>query len=140
VGEAHIGKAVAEVEKGAEDSQHVASVVGAFMRKQPMIGHYVQAHTSEVTLEGMVLVLLHASVLVRAVEIAGGRRLKVVQARDLDRATGRSDVADLKAEEPELVTYLEANVSAEDPTLGGKRRAVALGLLRVILRAIIDVA
>ena len=140
ISEKHVGQAVAEVEKGADDSRHVASVVGAFMQRQPMIGHYVQAHTSEVGLEGMVLVLLHASVLARAVEIGMGKRLKVLQARDLDVATGRHDVAVLKKEQPELVTYLETNVSAEDPTLGGKKRKVALELLHTVLRAILDVA
>jgi hypothetical protein len=135
----HVGQAVSEAEKGADDSRHVASVVGAFMQRQPMVGHYVQAHTSELGLEGTVLVLLHASVLARAVEIANGKRIKLVQARDLDAAAGaRAD--ELAQSEPELASYVDANLSPSDPTLGGKKRTIALGLLRVVLRAILDAA
>jgi hypothetical protein len=140
VGEKQVGQAVAEVSVGAEDPQHVASVVGAFMQRQPMIGHYVSAYTSDITLEGMVLTLLHASVLARSVELAAGRKLRVVQANDLDAASSApgSGKKELQAEEPELFGYLEGNVSADDPTLGGKRRATALSILRVVARALID--
>ena len=31
------------------------------MREQPLIGHYVSSHSNELSLEGVVLVLLHAS-------------------------------------------------------------------------------
>lgn len=140
VNEQHVAKVVAEVSSGADDPQHVSSLVGAFMQRQPMIGHYVQAHTKEVGLEGMVLTLLHAFVVARCVEVAAGRKLKVVQARELDAAasapgSGQKLLAD---EEPELVGYLEGNVTADDPTLGGKKRPIALGLLRVITRALLD--
>jgi hypothetical protein len=139
VGEAELARAVKEVEQGSEDPQHVATVVGAFMQRQPMIGHYVSAYTGDLTLEGMVLTLLHASVVARAIELKRGRKLKVIDARNLDSAaSGRSSDKELTAEEPELMGYLEGNITDSDPTLGGKRRARALAVLRVIVRALID--
>jgi hypothetical protein len=140
VSEKHVGLAVTEVERGSEDPQHVAAVVGAFMQRQPMIGHYVQAHTSDVGLEGMVLVLLHASVVARAVELAAGRTLKPVVARELDAAASApaSGEKAFAADEPELVAYLDGNIPREDPTIGGKKRPIAMSLLRVIARAILS--
>ncbi len=140
VQEQHVARAVSEVEQGAGDPKHVASVVGAFMQRQPMIGHYVQAHTAEVGLEGMVLVLLHASVVARSVELCAGRRLKVVQARDLDVAASALDSGEktLAAAEPEIMGYLNGNISPQDPTIGGKKRGIAMALLRVILRALLQ--
>jgi hypothetical protein len=135
-----VAQAVAEVSVGADHPQHVASVVGAFMRRQRMIGHYVQSHLNEISAEGTVLLLLHASVLARSVEIARGRPLRELGARELDVAARRApkDNAKLAEEEPELIGYLEGNLTADDPTLGGARRARAMELLRVITRALLD--
>jgi len=137
VKEEHVATVVSEVSAGAEDPQHVASLVGAFMQIQPTVGHYVSAHSNELGLEGVVLTLLHASVMARALEVAQGRRLRAVRFEDLDgaarfvTATGRA----LGDEEPELAGYLEGNLDPKDPTLGGGKRDVALRLLGVIARA-----
>lgn len=140
VTEKAVGKAVAEVSEGADHPQHVAGVVGMFMRRQRMIGHYVQSHLKEISPEGTVLLLLHASVLARAVEVAGGRPLREIGARELDAASPaeRTTNEALAKEEPELIGYLEGNIPVDDPTLGGKRRPQAMALLRVILRALVD--
>jgi hypothetical protein len=132
----HVARVVAEVSSGSEDPQRVASLVGAFMQEQPMIGHYLSSFSNELGLEGVVLVLLHAHVLARCVEIAGGRRLRVVQAADLDLAA-RAARAALAADEPDLDGYLEGNLPAGDATLGD-HRDTALGALRVVARALVD--
>lgn len=140
IGSQVVADVVAEISAGAVDPQHVARVVGAFMQRQPLVGHYVQAHQRELGLEGVVLTLLHASVLDRCVEHARGRRTPPLKAPDLDRAARSPGAAPaaLAAEEPELMGYLDGNVSADDPTLGGQHREVALGLLRTIARALLD--
>jgi hypothetical protein len=140
VSEQAVAKAVAEVSEGADHPQHVAGVVGAFMQRQRMIGHYVQSHLNEISAEGTVLVLLHASVLARAVEIAKGSVLRELGSRDLDAAAKRAAKTNqaLAKEEPELSGYLEGNVTASDPTLGGRRREPAMQLLRVVVRALLD--
>jgi hypothetical protein len=125
VTEKHVAEVVKEVSAGAEDPQHVASLVGAFMQVQPTIGHYVSAHSNELGLEGVVLTLLHASVLARAVRF-----------EDLDAAARPSPP--LQESEPELAGYLSGNISSEDATLGGKRREIALQLLDVIGRALLE--
>jgi hypothetical protein len=140
VPEKAVAQAVREVSEGADHPQHVAGVVGAFIRRQRMIGHYVQSHLHDLSPEGTVVALLHASVIARAVEVSAGRPLKELGARDLDAAANGpgSTTTALVKEEPELLGYLEGNIPADDPTLGGKRRAQAMALLRVITRALVD--
>ena len=140
VNEQHVATVVKEVSAGAEDSQHVASLVGAFMQIQPTVGHYVSAHSNELGLEGVVLTLLHASVMARAVELSLGRRLRAVRFDDLDAAarTMTGEGRTLADDEPELAGYLEGNLDPKDPTLGGGKRDVALRVLAVVARAFLE--
>ncbi|MCA1663532.1 MAG: hypothetical protein LC659_04565 [Myxococcales bacterium] len=138
VKEQHVATVVKEVSAGAEDPQHVASLVGAFMQIQPTVGHYVSAHSNELGLEGVVLTLLHASVMARAVELALGRRMRAIRFEDLDAAARMGDGRGLADEEPELAGYLEGNLDAKDPTLGDGKRDVALRVLAVVGRAFLE--
>jgi hypothetical protein len=137
VTEQHVAKVVKDISAGAEDPQHVASLVGVFMQVQPTIGHYVSAHSNELGLEGVVLTLLHAFVLSRCIETAAGRRMRAVRFEDLDVAARPGQRA-LTEEEPELANYLAGNIAADDATLGGPRRAIALQLLDVVGRALLE--
>ena len=137
VSEQQVAQVVAEFSQGAEDDpRHAASIVGGFMQRQPTIGHYVSSHSKELGLEGVVLTLLHAAVITRCVELVAGRALAPITARDLDAATSAPD--ELATAEPALIAYMEGNIAVEDPTLGGARRDVALQLLRLITRALLD--
>ena len=139
VGTSQVAQAVKEVSDGAEDPQHVATVVGAFMKRQPTVGHFVASHSSELGLEGVVLTLLHASVLARCIELDAGRHLRLTSAVELDAAArSKEDEEAFRSSEPHLDTYLGENIASNDPTIGGKKRPVALGLLRVIARAFLD--
>ncbi len=138
VKEQHVATVVKEVSAGAEDPQHVASLVGAFMQIQPTVGHYVSAHSKELGLEGVVLTLLHAAVMARAVELALGRRLRVVKFEDLDAVARHGGERPLVDDEPELAGYLEGNLDPKDPTIGGAKRDVALRLLAVVARAYLE--
>jgi hypothetical protein len=140
ISDEQVARVVSEVSSGADDPQHVSALVGAFMQRQPIIGHYVSSHASELSLEGVVLTLLHASVVARCVELAEGRKLKPIRPEELDvAARSPAAKADVLAEgEPALMSYLTGNVVENDPTLGGARRAQALELLFVIARALLD--
>jgi hypothetical protein len=137
VREQHVALVVKEISAGAEDPQHVASLVGAFIQVQPTVGHYVSAHSKELGLEGVVLTLLHAAVLTRCIETAAGRRMRAVRFEDLDVAA-KAGQAELADEEPELANYLAGNIAVDDATLGGGKRAVAMQLLGVIGRALLE--
>lgn len=137
ISEKQVADVVAEISRGAGDPQHLQATVGAFMRRQPTVGHYVSAHAQELGMEGVVLTLLHASVIARAIELASGRRLRPAKASDLDQASSAAG-AELGREQPALADYLRANVSADDSTLGGKRHLVALELLGIITRAFLS--
>ena len=58
----HVAAVVKEVSAGADDPQHVASLVALFMQVQPTVGHYVSAHSNDLGLEGVVLTLLRGGV------------------------------------------------------------------------------
>lgn len=127
-----VEQVVAEISEGANDPNHVATVVGELMQRQPAIGHYVQGHATELTLEGTVMALLHAAVLVRCIEVDKGRRLPTLDFRALDRATRMPNALD---EEPALASYVESNLADDDPLLGGKRKAVVRNLLGTVAQA-----
>jgi hypothetical protein len=138
VASAHVARAVQEVSAGAGNPQHVATVVGAFMKAQPTVGHYVASHQRELGLEGVVLTLLHASVLARCIELDTGRRLRLTSAAELDAAArGDHSEAVFRKDEPALDGYLTDNIPTSDATIGGDKRPVALDLLRVIARTFI---
>ncbi len=130
-----VERIVADVSSGAADPNHVAMVVGEMIRRQPAVGHYVQGHAQELTLEGSVIVLLHAAVLLRCVEAERGRALRALDFRALDAATRRPGAL---AEEPALASYVESNLAADDPLLGGPRRPTARQLLDVVARALLS--
>jgi hypothetical protein len=139
ISSARVAQVVAEVSSGAEDPQHVASVVGGFMQRQPLIGHFVASHQKELGAEGTVLTLLHASVLGRCIELELGRKLRQSSAAELDAAAREEDDERVFAEaEPALASYFDDNLAPSDPTLGGERRPVALKLLRLITRALLE--
>jgi hypothetical protein len=135
-----VSRVVAEVSAGAEDPRHVSALVGAFMQDQPLVGHYVSSHSKELTLEGVVLTLLHASVVARCVETHAGRDLRPLKPAELDAAARKKDIdeASLTKSEPALMSYLLGNIPPEDATLGGARRSDALKLLFVLTRAFLD--
>jgi hypothetical protein len=135
ISNALVERIVADVSSGAADPNHVAMVVGEMIRRQPAVGHYVQGHAKELTLEGSVIVLLHAAVLQRCVEADRGRPLRALDFRALDAATRSPGALD---EEPALASYVDSNVTNEDPTLGGARRATARQVLDVVARALLN--
>ena len=135
ISNALVERIVADVSSGAADPNHVAMVVGEMIRRQPAVGHYVQGHAKELTLEGSVIVLLHAAVLQRCVEADRGRALRALDFRALDAATRAPGALD---EEPALASYVDSNVTDSDPMLGGARRTTARQVLDVVARALLS--
>ena len=135
ISNALVERIVADVSSGAADPNHVAMVVGEMIRRQPAIGHYVQGHAQELSLEGAVITLLHAAVLQRCVEADRGRALRALDLRALDAATRSPGALD---GEPVLASYVDSNLTDADPMLGGARRATARMLLDVVARALLN--
>ena len=100
-----------------------------------MLGHYVQAYSKDLGLEGVVLTLLHVAIIAACVERARGRDLRRLTSKQLGpRSRKRSTRSD---DEPALAAYLESNLDAKDPTLGGKKFALANRLLSTAARALL---
>jgi hypothetical protein len=134
-----LAQVVTEASAGQSNPRFVEETVGAFMRRQPIIGNYVASHQKELGVEGVVLVLLHAAILLRAVERAAGRKMSALAPNHLDVGAKRAgNEAELASVEPAIRDYLSANV-AEDATLQAPgRRDTALFLLRVIAHSLVD--
>src|SRR5262249_31739647 len=128
VSEDTLAQVVAEVSQGHKNPRFVEETVGAFMRRQPIVGNYVAAHERELGVEGVVLVLLHTAIVSRAVERGAGRKLPVLAPYHLDAVVKQgSEAAEFGSAQPALADYFRANV-AEDATLGTpERREHALG-------------
>src|SRR5262249_13513771 len=139
VAEEVLAQVVTEVSQSHSNPRFVEETVGAFMRRQPIVGNYIVAHQPELGVEGVVLVLLHSAILARAVERTAGRSLGALSSHHLDSVTKRAhDPAQFGGEQPAIRDYLGANV-AEDPTLATpERRTCALQLLRVVTCAMAD--
>ncbi|MEO6953365.1 MAG: hypothetical protein ABI321_16310 [Polyangia bacterium] len=127
-----VERVVEDISSGARDPNHVASLVGELMRAQPAVGHYVQGHARELTVEGTVVVLLHAAVIVRCVESSRRQMLRKLDFRVLDLAASQPGALAL---EPALGSYVDSNVTDEDALLGGPRRKTARAILDTIARA-----
>jgi hypothetical protein len=137
ISSAQVERVVSDISSGAADPNHVATVVGGLMQRQGAIGHYVQGHARELSLEGTVMLLLHAAVLIRCVETAMGRDIPRLDFRALDRAARAENVEHIFVMQPALASYVDSNVVAEDPTLGGARLPVARRILAVLMNAIL---
>ena len=127
-----VERVVEDISSGASDPNHVASLVGELMRAQPAVGHYVQGHARELTVEGTVVVLLHAAVVVRCIEASRKQMLRRLDFRMLDLAASQPGALAL---EPALASYVDSNVTADDPLLGGGRLPTARAILDTIARA-----
>ena len=124
-----------DISAGASDPNHVAAVVGDLMQRQPAVGHYVQGHGVELSLEGTVMLLLHAAVLLRCIDVANARVAPRLDFRALDRAARAPSVEAIFDEQPALASYVDSNLDAKDPLLGGARRPLARRLIAVVLNA-----
>ncbi|HJZ85717.1 MAG TPA: hypothetical protein VKN99_11135 [Polyangia bacterium] len=139
VAEEVLAQVVTEVSQSHGNPRFVEETVGAFMRRQPIVGNYIASHQGELGVEGVVLTLLHAAIVARAVERAAGRKLPALEARHLDAAAQRGPNVDgFRSAQPAIYDYLGANV-ADDATLATpERRDQALLLLRVVSAAMAE--
>ena len=141
VSEGVIAGVVKAVSEQPANPNFVQETVGAYMRRQPIVGNYVAAHQSELGVEGVVLVLLHAAILARAVESELGRNLPQLTAQQLNEVSSRAgDESGFGDEQPAIFDYLVANV-ADDATLKtAAQKARGLYLLRVAALAMVGAA
>ncbi len=136
--EAALAQLVGELSK-QQSPQFVPDTVAEYMKRQPVAGQYVASHQRELGVEGVVLVLLHAAILTKAVERAAGRRLRRLGSPSLDSAARmvKADDAFEKAQ-PAAHDYLVANVADDDTLQTPAHKTLALYLVRVLVQAALD--
>jgi hypothetical protein len=140
VSEDVLAQVVSEVSASNSNPRFVEETVGAFMRRQPIVGNYVASYHQELGVEGVVLVLLHAAIVARAVERAAGRRLQVIDPAMLDSVVKRAaNDTEFAKDQPALRDYLGANVAEDAAFATPVKRDQALYLLRVVASALADV-
>ena len=135
VSEQAIEKVVSEAAAHIAEENYISVQVGRMRSDQPHITQYVIAHQAELTVEGVVTTLFHASLLHRSLCEAHGRSPAVVDFAALDRAA--SAVASLEAfadEEPHMASYVASNIDLPTP----KANEVASKVLAHVGKALAD--
>ena len=110
VGESVIAEVVSEVSAQLADTEYVSRQVDELIAVQPNVMQYVVAHQEELAVEGIVQVMLHASIMHRSVERVLGKLPRQVSFSDLNRAaTATPDLEALSAIEGDLASYIASN-------------------------------
>jgi hypothetical protein len=135
VTEIAIEKVVANAAAHIAEDNYISVQVGRMRSDQPHITQYVIAHQAELTVEGVVTTLFHASLLHRGLCEANGRSPGVVDFAALDRAaTAVASLEQLAEEEPHMASYVASNIDLPTP----KANEVAGKVLAHIGKALAD--
>lgn len=135
VSEQAVEKVVAEAAAHIAEENYISVQVGRMRSDQPHITQYVIAHQAELTVEGVVTTLFHASIVHRSLCEALGRSPGVVDFAALDRAASAvASLEKLADEEPHLASYVASNIDLATP----KANEVASKVLAHVGKALAD--
>lgn len=135
VSEESLTRVVNEASPRLSDPKYISGLVDRFIGGQPRIYQYIAAHASELTVEGVVTVLLHAALLAEAVRLATGRTAGRVEMTDLDVAARAAPTLEaLSSAEPSLASYIASNFEPGGPATN----RVAGTVLAHVARALVD--
>ena len=111
VHEQAIEKVVTEAAAHIAEEHYISAQVGRMRSEQPHITQYVIAHQAELSVEGVVTTLFHASILQRGLIEAMGRSPATVDFSALDRAANAvASLEQFSEEEPHLASYVASNI------------------------------
>lgn len=136
ISESCITEVVTEASLKMQQAEYIRDQVDRFMGAQPEISRYVMSRASQLTVEGVVTVLFHASLIHESVARSRGRPPALVSARQLRvAATATPALETLADEEPGLASYIASNT---DLGRGQFPDALAHSLLAHVARALTE--
>jgi hypothetical protein len=133
-----IAEVVSQASAQLHDPKYITGRVDRLMSAQPAVSQYVVAHQAELTVEGVVSVLFHASLMLEAVQRGKGRSPDRLSYADLDAAARKTPSAEvLSKAEPNLASYIATNLDLEG---GEQRNTVARKILAHVAAAMASFA
>ena len=132
VQESSIAEVVTEASAKMHDPQYISSEVDRFIGSQPAVSQLVMASSSQLTVEGVVMVLFHAALIAESISRATGTPIQQVTPDSLGQAASTgSTVEDLATDEPHLASYIASNV--EDGGTGVLSRNLLVRIVRALV-------
>ena len=118
-----------------DDATYVSGRVDELIALQPAVMQYIVAHKDDFSVEAIVQVLFHASLIHESVASGLGRSPATVDFADLDRAANKApDLETFAEQEANLASYIYSNVVADSDTEADK---LAGTLLTHVARALV---
>lgn len=115
VSEDALARIVTEASQRMGDDGYVQHQVDRLMRAQRQITQYVVAHQNELSVEAIVTVLFHASLIQRGIIEATGKTPAPVGYVELDRAATSVPTLETLAEhEPNIASFIVSNFELDD--------------------------
>ncbi|MBK9073187.1 MAG: hypothetical protein IPL79_19640 [Myxococcales bacterium] len=111
----HMAAVVAEASKRMAEPDYSATLVGEFVQDQMALTQYITAHENEIGgAEGVISVVFHAALLVRAIEKAIELPCPIAGFEDLDQAAKGDASKVLKKSQPAMHEFIMSNVENAD--------------------------
>jgi hypothetical protein len=109
------------------EPNYSAVLVGGFVQTQGVVAEYIKAHAREVGgAEGVVSTIFHAALIALCFQRGNNRTVRKLEFEDLDRVATPERDATLKAAQPAIHEFLEANV--EQPAMRNVLQLIALAM------------
>jgi hypothetical protein len=119
-----------------QEPEYIRDQVDRLMEAQPAISNYVMSQASQLTVEGVVMVLFHASLIHESIARSTGHApAKVTPMQLAATADSTSTVEALAETEPHLASYIASNT---DLGQGQFPDSVAHNLLAHVARALTE--
>src|SRR6266545_5568596 len=109
--QATVLEVVKEASGKMSDANYSAVMVGGFVQTQGPSAQYISAHATELGgPEGVVNTIFHAALIALCFQRANRRSVRRIRFDELDQVAGGDRIADLRAQQPAVLDYIEVNV------------------------------
>jgi len=128
--QATVLEVVKEASGKMSDANYSAVMVGGFVQTQGPSAQYISAHATELGgPEGVVNTIFHAALIALCFQRANRRSVRRIRFDELDHVAGGDRIADLRAQQPAVLDYIEVNV--EVPAMKEVLMLLALAMVLV---------
>ena len=122
-----VAKVVAEASTKMSDPNYASVLVGGFVQTQGPTAEYIKAHARELGgSEGVINTIFHAALIALCYQRGNNRTVRKMLFEDLDHVSGPDREATLKAQQPAVHEYIDANVEA--PAMRNVLQLLALAM------------
>jgi hypothetical protein len=122
-----VARVVQEASTKMSDPNYSAVLVGGFVQTQGPTAEYIKAHSVELGgPEGVINAIFHAALMALCFQKGNNRTVRKMTFEELDHVAGPDRETTLKAQQPAIHEYIEANVEA--PAMRNVLQLIALAM------------